>query len=210
MALPFTDSFTRANAGTLGSNWQNSDSSWSIVSNRAEAQTAGSWIRTDTAAYADTADIKVEVRHASTAPDGGPLSRVTTIYPANPFGFALYMGTNTYSFVRHTGGSELQIASGSVSTLATGLAGQQVVGSGTVAYKLFYQSVQIVDDTDTGAGAPHTSTGRSGLVNWKTAGINSSFTDFAVTAASGGATNLPITLTGPGGGFAGRSRGWAA
>lgn len=176
MAVLFTDNFNRANAADLGSNWQNADANWDLDTNTAEAQgnTDGMFVRTATAAHADTADVKVTATQGTTAADGGPLARCTAV-GASPTAYVCdSYATDLVEIYRHNAsptGTLLRTAT--VTRVANGVIALEVSGTGaTVTLKQYYQGTQRGADVNDTAANRLTTAGRTGLFNWiATAGV---------------------------------------
>lgn len=188
MATLFSDAFTGANAGTLGSNWNaDSDADWDLSGNQAVSHSVGGWLRTASAAHSDTANVKVSVTQVSSSGDGGVFARCTAV-GGSPTGYVLYASSAAtgLNIFRTTAGVDVQMGSGaSITHAANKVVALEVSGgSGNVSLKSYYDGVLKESVTDTGATLD--TAGRTGMVSWSGIGTNSTYDDFLVEDAAGG------------------------
>lgn len=180
----FTDSFDRADSGSLGASWSNLAGTWEIVSNQARCST-GSPSQNTTAHDSGSSDVDVAVKVATVGNNGGMIARaadsnnyLVLVFGASAGGMVLY---------KRVGGGFTSIGS-----TGTAVATNDVVklqGSGNTI-KAFINGVEYISVTDS-AGASNT---QHGLREDST--TKCVYDDFSITDLAAAATSFPFRQRG--------------
>jgi hypothetical protein len=203
MSTIFSDSFTRANSGTIdATNWiEIATGNWDLVSNAVTSASAGQLITT-TSAHAAIADCKATAKCVS-APagfDGGLMVRATTD-GLNCYFLDAIRSAGTLSVFRKVANVDTQlgaditgltIANGDTYTL-------EVSGTGaTVTLKAYQNGVQRGSNFTDSSGSRITSAGQTGIIEFTGASVT--WDDFlAENLVAGGRILRPSDGIGSGG-----------
>jgi len=175
MALPATDNFNRADAGTLGANWTDQLNGYSIHVNAAEPETGSA----DNAAYwsADSfgADHYSQIK-LTTIQDGGPTVRIAGVGAGTVDGYLLSCQAAATTIQRLDNDTGTILQSGLAVFSNGDTAKLQIVGTTLKAYK---NGAQIGSDQ---ADATYAS-GSAGMYNYSSSAV---FDDFEADNISSG------------------------